>query len=103
VKSLEPLINLFGYLHEDYEDDYGEARWAVDAFAREEPVYAPLVRADIFEITQQLSDESELRKALLALGLAYRPAADGWESHRSWLLSTADAIDRVLSTATGAD
>ena len=98
-------MNLFGYLHEDWADDYDDVSDAIRAFALGEPEYAPLVRADIEATVDRCRTEVDLVRALRQLGLAYAPVADGWSSQRSWLLAVADDIDRLrtpVSPASGA-
>jgi hypothetical protein len=92
--ALETLLG--GYLHEDWADDYADAWQAVDDFTHAQPDHAPALRADVQEVLARCESESELELQLHRLGLAYRPAWDGWASQRAWLLAVADRVEEIL-------
>jgi CdiI immunity protein len=96
MKSFEPIESLFGYLHEDWADDYADAWMAVEDFATGQPAEAPLLRGDVEALVKQYSSDPELEHRLFNLGLRYRPAADGWSSERVWLLAVADRVEQTL-------
>lgn len=93
-EALETLLG--GYLHEDWADDYANAWQAVDDFTHAEPDHAPALRSDVEEVLKRCGSEAELELQLRRLGLAYRPAYDGWDSKRVWLLAVADRVEEVL-------
>ena len=93
---------LGGYLHEDFADFHGNAWGAVDAFVQNQPEYAPQLRRQITELISASPSEADLERALVVLGLNYLPTADGWDSHRTWLLAVADRVDQLLHTSPAA-
>ncbi len=100
MSPLNALDSLLGdYLHEDYKDLYGSAWEAVATYTRCEPERAPKLRSEITEILQTYPAEADLEPALDLLGLCYLPTADGWESHRDWLLAIADRVDEILRSS----
>ncbi len=60
-----------------------------------EPGHAPALRAEIDKVLRESSSESVLEQRLVRLGLGYLPAADGWSTHRQWLIAVADRVDDV--------
>ncbi|HEV2886131.1 MAG TPA: contact-dependent growth inhibition system immunity protein [Jatrophihabitans sp.] len=97
MKSWDALESLLaGHLHEDYVDLHGSAWGAVDDFARGQTEYAPQLRGEITDLLSAYQSESDLEGALVDLGLDYLPTADGWDSHRAWLLAVADRVDEIL-------
>jgi hypothetical protein len=103
MNSWDALKTLLGgYLHEDFADLHGDAWGAVDTFARDEPDYAPQLRRQVTELISACPSESRLERALVDLGLNYLPTADGWDSHRTWLLAVADRVDEILHSSPAA-
>jgi hypothetical protein len=103
MKSQDALETLLGgYLHEDFAHLHGTAWGAVDTFAHEELDCAPHLHREISDLIGTYRSESELEAALVDLGLNYLPTADGWDSHRAWLLAVADRVDEVLRTSPAA-
>ncbi len=92
--ALEQLLG--GYLNEDWTDDYADAWQAVDDFPRSQPSYALRLRREVEDIVAHCTSEQALDAQLTRLGLGYRIQADGWTSHREWLLAVADRVDEVL-------
>jgi CdiI immunity protein len=103
MKSQDALATLLGgYLHEDFVDLHGSAWGAVDTFAREEHDYAPHLHQEVTDLVTAHRSESDLERALVDLGLNYLPTADGWDTHKAWLLAVADRVDQVLHTSPAA-
>jgi hypothetical protein len=96
MKPFEPVESLFGYLHEDWADDYANAWMAVDDFIRGQPRHAPLLKADVETLIKAYPSDLEFEDRLFDLGLRYRPAADGWTSERAWLLAVVDRVEEAL-------
>jgi hypothetical protein len=93
----EALENLLGaYLNEDFHCDYPTAWRAVEDFARREPSYAVALRAQIDAVLRENTSETSLERRLIELGLGYLPSADGWTTHRRWLVAVADRVEEVL-------
>jgi hypothetical protein len=103
MKSWDSLKNLLGgYLHEDFADLHGSAWGAVDDFAHDELDFAPHLRREITDLLSAYQSESDLEGALVHLGLNYLPTADGWDSHRTWLLAVGDRVDEILHSSPAA-
>lgn len=99
--ALETLIG--AYLHEDFAYCHGSAWGAVDAFAQEEPDHAPQLRNEITEFLTDHQSGDDLEGAVDRLGLMYLPSADGWTSHRAWLLAVADRVDDIVRRSPAAE
>jgi hypothetical protein len=103
MKSWDALETLLGgYLHEDFADLHGSAWGAVDEFARDEHDYAPQLRRQITDLISASASDTDLERALVGLGLNYLPTADGWGSHRTWLLAVADRVEEILHSSPAA-
>jgi hypothetical protein len=97
MKYPTPLETLIGaYFHEDWKDDYGDPWSAIDDFARGENQSADEIRDLVAETLQLYPTEAALDQYLFDIGLRYRIEADGWTSHRDWLLAVADRVDSIL-------
>lgn len=103
MNDLEALHQLLGgYLNEDWYLEYGEPWVAVEAFVREEPDFAPSLRADIDLVVAEAASDQELETRLGRLGLGYAATTAGWSSYRVWLLALADRVDQLLHTSPAA-
>jgi CdiI immunity protein len=103
MNDMEALHQLLGgYLYEDWYLDYGDPWVAVEAFARDEPDYAPFLRADIDLAVAEAASDQELEKRLDKFGLGYAATTAGWESYGAWLLAVADRVDQLLHTSPAA-
>ena len=91
---LEQLLG--GYLNEDWADDYADPWQAVDDFVHSQGSDAVNLRRAITDTIRQYPSQDALYARLLRLGLGYRIQADGWTSHRDWLLAVADRVDEIL-------
>ncbi|MEO7260751.1 MAG: contact-dependent growth inhibition system immunity protein [Jatrophihabitantaceae bacterium] len=87
---------LGGYLNEDWTDEYADPWQAVDDFVQSQHSDALHLRHAIEDVIRQYPAEDALVARLLHLGLGYRIQADGWTSHRDWLLAIADRVEEVL-------
>jgi hypothetical protein len=97
VKDLTALHQLLGaYLYEDWYLDYGEPWVAIEAFVRDEPEYAPALRADIRRVLAESTSDSELERRLDKFGLGYAATTAGWESYGVWLQAVSDRVDGLL-------
>jgi hypothetical protein len=93
-ESLRLLLG--GYLHEDFNDEFGDSWRAVDGFAVNEPEDPPHIRDEVTRLLASVSSEAELRRIVLdELGSCYLPEADGW-TYRGWLEAVADRVDETL-------
>lgn len=98
MRTLKSLDYLLGYLHEDWADDYPDVWSAIEDFALHDVDRATGLRTDIIEAIRRHPTEQGLDQYLFDVGLRYRIAADGWTSHRDWLLALADRVDEILRT-----
>lgn len=91
--ALEQFLG--GYLHQDFDLDFGTAEDAVAAFAKEGPHES--VRAVCDELDNALAmldaGREQPEKFLLRLGCYFNPAADG--------LTVNDWLNRVRKTLMG--
>lgn len=87
---------LGAYLNEDWYIDYGDPWKAVEAFVREEPDFAPSLRADIALAVAEAASDQELENRLDKFGLGYAATTAGWDSYGAWLLAVADRVDGLL-------
>lgn len=90
------------YLNEDWYLEYGDPWTAVEAFARDEPEYAPAVGADIRRAVAESGSGDELERRLDRFGLGYDATGAGWPSYSAWLLAVADRVDELLRTTPAA-
>jgi contact-dependent growth inhibition (CDI) system CdiI-like immunity protein len=92
--SLRLLLG--GYLHEDFDDEFGDSWGAVEAFAQNEPEDPPHIREDITRLLATVSSEEEVRRLVLdEFGSYYLAEVDGW-TYRGWLEAVADRVDQAL-------
>lgn len=94
LESLDTLIG--GYLHEDWYLLYGDPWVAVETFVRNEPEYAPAVKADIERAVAESTSDHELENYLDKLGLGYSATTDSWSSYGAWLLAVAERVEELL-------
>lgn len=76
---------LAGYLHQDWPDEHGRVRDAVDAFLDEldEPGRSAFI-AEVDGVLAVAGDDAVLRATFDDLGSGYHPPGDGL-THREWL------------------
>lgn len=94
LESLDQLLG--GYLNEEWYLEYGDPWVAVEAFARQEPDYAPSLRTAIEAAVAAAGSDSELERCLDRLGLGYAATTDGWDTYGEWILAVADRVEELL-------
>ena len=88
-----PLRNLLvAYLNQDWQDEYPDVWTAVESFKAEAGSETREgARAELRQILDRNSTESQFESALDAYGCAYYPPADGY-TYSAWLVQLEERL-----------
>lgn len=93
MSTMDGLAALFGYLHQDWADDYDNVWEAVSAFKRDE-VVATIEDAcrQLAELERAAPSENDLRDLIVVrMGSGYWPPGDGY-TFGSWVRALSSAL-----------